>query len=273
MEEAYGHIMGDDDYTADISREESYAYSPYNRVEGGGNYDQHNFYYAAHLANDTDYVFVDSHVLGNPTLADVNRDGHMDLIMAVSYYFDPTDYEGDTLDYNISNYVAGGVACWNLETQTWTWLVHLDLTTDFTKFTALIHGSPTVADLDGDGTSEVIVGTSLGIHQHTYILLLLCVCVSCVTIDICQCVCVYVVGLLYVLDGNTGFVMRHFPMQFNQIQCQIAVADLTGDGALEMIVADMGGNLVVVSANGEVVWDSKVSGSIPHTPSVGDVNG
>ena len=42
-------------------------------------------------------------------------------------------------------------------------MVHLDLTTDKTKFKALIHAAPTVADLDGDGRSEVIVGTSLGL--------------------------------------------------------------------------------------------------------------
>ncbi len=38
-----------------------------------------------------------------------------------------------------------------------------------------------MADLDGDGRSEVIIGTGL--------------------------------GLLYVLDGDTGFVKRFFPMQ------------------------------------------------------------
>ena len=45
----------------------------------------------------------------------------------------------------------------------------------------MIHSSPTVVDLDGDGRMEVIVGTSL--------------------------------GLLYVLDADTGFARRHFPMQ------------------------------------------------------------
>jgi len=45
----------------------------------------------------------------------------------------------------------------------------------------MIKSSPTVVDLDGDGRSEVIIGTDL--------------------------------GLLYVLDGETGFVRRYFPMQ------------------------------------------------------------
>lgn len=50
-----------------------------------------------------------------------------------------------------------------------------------TKFKALIYSTPTIADLDGDGRSEILVGTSL--------------------------------GLLYLLDGDTGFVKRYFPMQ------------------------------------------------------------
>ena len=50
-----------------------------------------------------------------------------------------------------------------------------------------------MADLDGDGRSEVIVGTSL--------------------------------GLLYVLDARSGFVLRGFPVQFGEIQSQVAVSD------------------------------------------------
>lgn len=97
-------------------------------------------------------------------------------------------------------------------------MVHLDLTTDRSTFKALIFGSPTVADLDGDGKCEVIIGTSL--------------------------------GLLYVLDGDTGFTRRFFPMQFHEIEAQVAVADVVGGPDLEIIVCDMGGNVVVVDIIG-----------------------
>ena len=46
--------------------------------------------------NDSHFVFVDPHVLSSPSLADVNGDGDMELIMAVSYYFDKEDYIGNT---------------------------------------------------------------------------------------------------------------------------------------------------------------------------------
>lgn len=70
---------------------------------------------------------------------------------------------GRDLGFDPANFIAGGIGCWNIRTEQWSWLVHLDLTTDKTKFKALIHATPTVADLDGDGRSEVIIGTSLGL--------------------------------------------------------------------------------------------------------------
>ena len=118
--------------------------------------------------------------------------------------------------------------------------MHLDLTTDKTKFKALIFSAPTVVDLDGDGRSEVIIGTSL--------------------------------GLLYLLDGESGFVRRFFPMQFHEIQATVAVADVHGGPDLEIIVADMGGNVVIVNIDGEVLWDRQLSGTLPHTPTVGNLH-
>jgi hypothetical protein len=204
--------------------------------------DDHEFYGIEENYNDTHFVFVDAHVLGSPTLADVNGDGNLDIVMAVSYYFDKAKYKAkEELDFKPDDYVAGGIVCWDLEQQKWAWTVHLDLTTDHTQFKALIHGSPTIADLDGDGQTEVIIGTSL--------------------------------GLLYVLDGMSGFVRRFFPMQFHEIQATIAVSDILGGSNLEIIVADMGGNVVVVDIHGEILWDVSLTGRIPFTPTIGDVDG
>ena len=57
------------------------------------------------------------------------------------------------------------------------------------------------------------------------------------------------------------------------MQSQIAVADVTGNHNLEIIVNDMGGNVVLLSLNGDVLWDRQLSGTLPHTPTVGDVDG
>jgi hypothetical protein len=108
------------------------------------------------------------------------------------------------------------------------------------RFAASIYATPTVADLDGDDRLEIIVGTSA--------------------------------GMLYVIDGQSGFVRRFFPMQFHSIQAQVAVADLVGGPQLEIIVGDMGGTVAVVNAEGEILWDQHLSGSILFAPTVADMN-
>ena len=229
-----------DDYISSRGEHDYYGAGsrPIRSFDDGYHYDMMGAY------NDSQFVFMDPHVLGSPVLVDVNNDGRMELIMAISYYFDKTEHaamHAQGVDFDPENYLAGGLVCWDLRSQEWSWTVHLDLTTDKSKFKALIYSSPTVVDLDGDGRSEVIIGTSL--------------------------------GLLYVLDGETGFPRRHFPMQFHEIQAQVAVADVHGGLHLEIIVADMAGNLVLVNLDGDVLWDAKLSGSLPYTPTVGDVNG
>ena len=42
---------------------------------------------------------------------------------------------------------------------------------------------------------------------------------------------------------------------------------------LRLTVADMGGTLAVVDATGEIRWDANLSGTLPHTPTIGDVDG
>ena len=64
-------------------------------------------------------------------------------------------------DIDISKYVAGGLVVFNLQTRSIKWQLHLDQSTDTTAFRAHIYSNPTLADLDGDGKLEIIVGTSM----------------------------------------------------------------------------------------------------------------
>jgi hypothetical protein len=80
-------------------------------------------------------------------------------------------------------------------------------------------------------------------------------------------------GMLYVVDGESGFVRHHFPLQFHSIQASIAVADITGGFELEMIVCDMVGTVALVSIHGDILWDRQVSGALPYSASVADING
>ena len=64
-------------------------------------------------------------------------------------------------DVDINKYVAGGIAAFDLTSRTLKWHTHLDLSTDETQFRAHIYSSPTLVDIDGDGSVEIIVGTSM----------------------------------------------------------------------------------------------------------------
>jgi hypothetical protein len=55
--------------------------------------------YGGGFWNDSTFVFVDPHVLSSPVLVDVNGDGNMEIVMAVSYYFDKVEYAGKFLYY------------------------------------------------------------------------------------------------------------------------------------------------------------------------------
>lgn len=62
----------------------------------------------------------------------------------------------------LEKYVAGAVVVYNMQSGgVERWRTHLDLSTDTTAFRAYMYSSPTVADLDGDGNLEIIVGTSM----------------------------------------------------------------------------------------------------------------
>lgn len=177
------------------------------------------------------YLYVDAHALTTPTLADVDGDGEEELVIAVSYFIEEEAAtrlarHGILIDKN--KYVAGGVLAVDPSTGTVKWTVQLDLTTENTKLRAYIYSPVTVADLDGDGTAEVVVGTSM--------------------------------GFVYVLSGVDGALRDGFPVQMNEIQAQVVAADVDGDGALELIAADSVGSVAVWRADGSPVWEVQTSG-------------
>lgn len=129
----------------------------------------------------------------------------------------------------------------------------------------MIYAPPTVADLDGDGR---LVFSQLNVFRRTSLYNFYN------SLHIRKEVIVgTALGLLYVMDGESGFVRRFFPMQFNSIQAAVSVADVTGDRDLEMIVLDMGGTVALVDLKGEVLWDAHLSGTLPFPATVGDVDG
>lgn len=195
----------------------------------------------------SEYIWVDSHILSTPVIADIDGDGINELVVSVSYYYDPEKYENphykSQLDdgVQVENYVAGGISVFNLATGEIKWQTHLDLTTDKTDFKGLVYGSPTVVDLNNDGKLEIIIGTAL--------------------------------GFLYVLDYQGVPLTGNYPLVLESIFTQIVTEDLDSDGRLELIVIDTKGNVVCFNSDGDEIWSQQVTGKTEFPPSIGDLDG
>lgn len=85
-------------------------------------------------------------------------------------YYDLPEHAKELPDgLDISKYVGGSIVVFNLDTKQVKWTVELDLSTDSVSYRAYIYSSPTVVDVDEDGFSEIVVGTSFGflyVLQH-----------------------------------------------------------------------------------------------------------
>lgn len=192
-----------------------------------------------------DYVNIDSHILCTPVIADIDKDGIPEMVVAVSYFFDH-EYYGNSENLkelgniDIGKYLASSIVVFDLDTKQVKWTVELDLSTDKGNYRAYIYSSPTVADLDGDGYMDILVGTSY--------------------------------GLFYVLDHH-GNVRRKFPLEMAEIQGGVVAADINDDGKIELVTTDTHGNVAAWTVNGEEIWEKHLKSLIPQGPTIGDVDG
>ncbi|KAL5217736.1 hypothetical protein ABZP36_018420 [Zizania latifolia] len=192
-----------------------------------------------------DYVSIDAHILSTPVIADIDRDGVQEMVIAVSYFFDREYYDNqehlkELGGIDIGKYIASSIVVFNLDTRQVKWTADLDLSTDSGNFTAHAYSSPTVVDLDGDGNLDILVGTSF--------------------------------GLVYVIDHH-GKVRNKFPLEMAEIHAPVIAADINDDGKIEMVTADVHGNVAAWTAEGEEIWEVHLKSLIPQRPTVGDVNG
>lgn len=191
------------------------------------------------------YVNVDSHILCTPVIADIDKDGVSEMIVAVSYFFDHEYYDNpehlkELGGIDIGKYVGGGIVVFNLDTKQVKWSAELDLSTDTGNFRGYIYSSPTVVDLDGDGNLDILVGTSY--------------------------------GLFYVLD-HKGKVREKFPLEMAEIQGAVIAADINDDGKIELVTTDTHGNVAAWTSQGVEIWEKHLKSLVPQGASVGDVDG
>uniref|UniRef100_A0ACD5WDP8 Uncharacterized protein n=1 Tax=Avena sativa TaxID=4498 RepID=A0ACD5WDP8_AVESA len=192
-----------------------------------------------------DYVSIDAHVLSTPVIADIDSDGVQEMIIAVSYFFDREYYDNpehvkELGEIEIGKYIASGIVVFNLDTKQVKWTADLDLSTDSGNFRAHAYSSPTVVDLDGNGNLDILVGTSY--------------------------------GFFYVID-HRGKIRKNFPLEMAEIHAPVIAADINDDGKIEMVTADVHGNVAAWTAEGKEIWEVHLKSLVPQRPTVGDVNG
>jgi len=249
-------------YADDDVREAGDDIPPYDDYRGYddyyGRYDtEHEEYY-----DEKHYVRIPPHILSSPVLAEApklyGKEGEMEdlLFVPVSYYLDEDEYEGffsykrfegvtdhgDETEVQRGMYVASALMVYQFgDSPRWGRQEHLDLSTDHSapvnltmmgsvplmednsRAGAFALASPTVADIDGDQTLEVLMGTSM--------------------------------GFLYVFDARHLYAKDNWPVQLMYgIEYRVIVEDVLGDTNLEIFVADVGGNVYCLDHKAEQIW-------------------
>ena len=200
--------------------------------------------------DDNDYVFVDPHVLATPIIADTNGDGiFAELVVPVSYYFDPYRY-GDVEELTRLNgleagelvdYVAGGVVVVDLDSGKIKGQRMLGITRGGDSQPGYLLATPTAVRLTPSEDLVIIVGS--------------------------------VMGELHVMEANSLKERQGFPLLVDSITAQVAVGDLFNGGKLDLLVGDRSGNLYCVDSKGKRVWERELDQPLPAAVRLADVEG
>ena len=106
------------------------------------------------------------------------------------------------------------------------------------------YGGGAIGDLNGDGRLVIVFGTYFN-DEH-----------------------------LYAVDAKDGSVLWKFKSEGVPFDASVALADLDGDGKLEVLAADSStGTLFCLNGAGDVLWKTKLPNSTDSPPSVADLDG
>ena len=289
-----GQAWPDDDVKEDVTHTddelsggdtERDIYAGYDDYYGSRHHQAQNDYY-----DEKHYIRLPPHILSTPVLADMKKaygdsnEREEMLFIAVSYYFDEDEYEGqfsykrfensdkgDETETDRGKHVASALVAYIIDGSSPRFgrEEHLDLSGDFTaphdatmvieiplhqnkynNMVALALSPPTVADIDGNGDEDVIIGTSMGI--------------------------------VYCLHARHMYNSDGWPIQLpHPVESRILVEDVLGNTNLEIFIVDAAANVYCLDAKGVILWrrdllttispQSDLRGLSPMT--MGDVDG
>lgn len=148
--------------------------------------------------------------------------------------------------------------------------------------------SPAIADLNGDGISDLVVTTTAGSvvaidHEGRQIWMrgvqipisIPPTAVNLVEDEIPEILAVNQSGQIFCMSGRTGDPIWNYslPGSIEWGTTALATHDLDGDGALEIIAADNAGHVVCLSRDGEQRWQYDGDHGYGTCPAVGYVGG
>jgi hypothetical protein len=197
---------------------------------------------------DTEHAYVDAHILADVVVRDLDGDKRDELIVPVSYFFG-REYANDarmrtTLPPGVdpAKYVASGVAVIDSECGALLWRVEFDMTTQLTPFATFVTAQPVVADINHDGTLDIVIATGA--------------------------------GFVYAVDSRTHKLFPNYPVALASMNVAPIVADVDDDGKVDVIAIDATGGVTRFDAlSGKVAWRIRTSGAPNAKPMLGDVDG